>query len=346
MSSSTAHHVRGASIGALLALLLLLMALPASADAYRLGGERWRGKTITYYVDAKQYREAVRNAVRAWNASGMRIRFKAVSKRRAQLRIVYEKGPASATPSQGRGTLGYVRGGRNRVILPRVRPRANFDPPAATLVVAHEIGHVLGLRHDNRKCALMNTTVVGHSPEQCTSTELWEWRCRILERDDVRGAVHRYGGRVRAVRANPNCDMWKPPQPPTELSASYAVSDGEILRVSLRNPADNLPSWAMPTELGADPERFVDTEWEVSRDTCPTAPRDDGPPNHVARGTPGQRLASEVLLHETDPGRYCIAVWSRDAFQRMSTQSATAFFDIPSPPAEPMPDEAMPDEGW
>lgn len=65
MSSSTAHHVRGASICALLALLLLLMALPASADAYRLGGERWRGKTITYYVDAKQYREAVRNAVRA-----------------------------------------------------------------------------------------------------------------------------------------------------------------------------------------------------------------------------------------------------------------------------------------
>jgi hypothetical protein len=286
----------------------------------------------------------------------MRIRFKAVSKRRAQLRIVYENGPASAWPSHGMATLGYVRGGRNRVILPRVRPRANFDPFAATLVVAHELGHVLGLHHDDRKCALMNTTVVGHSPERCTSTELWEWRCRILERDDVRGAVRRYGGRVRAVRANPNCDMWKPPQPPTELSASYAVSDGEALRVSLRNPADNLPSWAMPTQLGADPKRSVDTEWEVSRDTCPTAPRDDGPRNHVARGTPGQRLASKVFLHDTDPGRYCIAVWSRDAFQRMSTQSTTAFFDIPSPPAKPMPaepmpdeampDEAMPDEGW
>lgn len=55
------------------AVALLLVASPASA--YQLGGRAWPTRTITYHA-GHVYPFAVRHAVRTWNTSGVRIRFR------------------------------------------------------------------------------------------------------------------------------------------------------------------------------------------------------------------------------------------------------------------------------
>ena len=46
----------------------------------------------------------------------------------------------------------------------------------------------------------------------------WEKRCRLLEADDVAGAIRRYGGRANAL-APEFCDLYPPPPPPLTLTA-------------------------------------------------------------------------------------------------------------------------------
>ena len=89
-------------------LMLAMLAagvIAAPSHAYNLGGKPWPTRTITYHAATPQYDAAIASAVAAWNASGMRVRFKAVSRRRAKLRIVYRSnsgGPA------GDAMLGFI----------------------------------------------------------------------------------------------------------------------------------------------------------------------------------------------------------------------------------------------
>ena len=73
------------------------------------------------------------------------------------------------------------------------------------LVVAHELGHVLGLDHEDRVCATMNSYLVNGSPERCPAAPAGSWICRLLRRDDVCGAVRLYGGTVRPIRGPQFC---------------------------------------------------------------------------------------------------------------------------------------------
>jgi hypothetical protein len=66
----------------------------------------------------------------------------------------------------------------------------DLDRYSAAQVIAHELGHVLGLGHTTVPCAAMS------AGWYCPDAPAGEWRCRLLERDDVEGAVHLYGGTV------------------------------------------------------------------------------------------------------------------------------------------------------
>jgi hypothetical protein len=69
----------------------------------------------------------------------------------------------------------------------------DLDRYSAAQVIAHELGHVLGLGHTTVRCAAMS------AGWYCPDAPAGEWRCRLLERDDVDGAVHLYGGTVRPL---------------------------------------------------------------------------------------------------------------------------------------------------
>jgi len=322
--------------GLLVAVLAVALAWAAPAEAFKLGGARWPGRTITFHASAPQYKAAIKVAVRAWNTSGARIRFKRAPRRRAQLQMIYghRGGPS------GRATLGYRStgtfvgklmngrryrgpvgcGGRVRkggkshkvrclhgahVFLDHVSAAKLADPFQRNymiVTVAHELGHVLGLRHVKDKCATMSYQRFDVCPKPPAA---WQLRCRPLERDDVRGAVRRYGGRVKPL-APAFCNSYAPAPPPTGVTAGVDQFGRLVVR------------WALaPGSVGA--------HIAIQRDTCATVPM--------------YTVATEYIGSHP-AGRYCVTLWGVDAQGRPGPPTslpvvvpAAARASAPEPPA-------------
>jgi hypothetical protein len=182
---------------ATLAALLLAVTLVPSASAYQLIGGRWATTTITYYNEVPPYTWAADTAAYAWNTSGARVKFVKTSRRDAKvligIRWYKAAGHAQVTRTNG------------RITGVRVGVRSGQDRYTMALVLAHELGHVLGLAHEDRVCATMNTFIDGNHPEHCPAAPEGMWVCRLLRVDDVRGAVRLYGGSVRPLRGPDFC---------------------------------------------------------------------------------------------------------------------------------------------
>lgn len=302
------------------------LALGGKADAnaaFRRAGWRWPMRRITYHVAARANARAIRTAVRTWNRSGVRLRFVRAPRRRARVSIRY-------WPQAGCVGGGVTGTSYNSVTGRAVRAEVRISRPdprniacsrwAITMVVAHELGHVLGLGHEPRRCALMNTRLVTLSPERCTPPlEPWRWRCRILEPDDVRGAVRLYGGRVRS-RGRPICDLFPAPATPASLAA-VPDSLGGIATTFVRPPAQTPPPHVI-----AGPESYLVA---YRANTCPASPDDPGSITTAGLWTVPASGVQQVLLSAPASGRYCIAVWARDGVGRFSAKPATTFADVP-----------------
>jgi hypothetical protein len=296
------------------------LAAAPGADAYQLGGRPWPRGVIPYYnaVPAQQW--AVREAARAWNTSGARVRFVAVPRSRA--RVIVKRWANSGCASHARATVGYVR--RATVwISDSHEETLACNRFTSAFFVAHEFGHVLGLLHESGGCALMNPTGSLFGGSGCGPPALpYEWRCGLVERDDIAGAVKLYGGRIPITRSSPTCPMYDAISAPPEFAVTYRP-DQKGIGLSFRRPASPaIPPFILV--LAGRPEAFA---FMSRRDSCPAA-TDVRNARRFTWSVPVEQ-ATEVLDRLHAPGRYCYAVWALDGFGRPSAEPATAWVDIP-----------------
>ena len=288
--------------------------------AYNAGNFRWAQRRIPYYNAAKSQRWAVRKAVEAWNRSGAGIRFKAVPRRRAKVLIRHppERGDRGCRAHAEAYPL--VRGRRVErgiVVIGRPYPRfAGCSRWGMAVIVAHELGHILGLKHERRRCAAMNPRLDSLHPSRCPRHPDWRWHCRILERDDIRGAIRLYGGRVRR-RGPQACNIFGPPRPVTELRATSRPYPGfASVQLNFRRPKPR----KSPAFLGRR-SGYVAT---ARRGRCPTKPSDGD-----VRAVEGdwevrpRRTQRASLNIDEEFGTYCVAVWTRDPASRLSRRMTT-----------------------
>ena len=154
----------------------------------------WPGSKIHYWADLpSRFDWPLKAAIASWNRSGLDMSFVRTSKAKARLRITI----GNTYGADGYATIGYQ--GSNWVHLRRglVVPCCG-EPPAYTKVVAahiiaHELGHVLGLQHTSG-CELM--TPVLELPTCSVMASRIGYYSRIVDRAAVKKTVARYGGRT------------------------------------------------------------------------------------------------------------------------------------------------------
>ena len=185
------------------------MATPAGAFVLN-GNEPWPGDPavieFSSVVKGSGDKWAVKTAVQAWNDSGLDLKFKRVPKSKAALVIHYFKGSCN----QGFSSISFPPfGGETNIGACNKSQRYQ-----QVQLVAHELGHVIGLGHENGTCAVMNERNVfkGSSetahPFKCSSPPRGSWRCRILQKDDLKGALRLYGGKLEPL-GPANCKLKK-----------------------------------------------------------------------------------------------------------------------------------------
>jgi hypothetical protein len=213
-------RIAGLSGGTAAVLLILLAASPRAPEGFKQHlpwresldapailpqneVRRWPRGEILYHNAVAEQAWAVGAAVRVWNESGADVRFTEVPAERADL--VIERIEVQGC-RRAEATVGRVP--RPRVRVFGIDPATpGCDPYNAAQALAHELGHVLGLEHDEGGCAAMNARGNLRGPEHCVRTPPGTWRCRLLELADVRRAVELYGGEVRPLRGPRACDL-------------------------------------------------------------------------------------------------------------------------------------------
>jgi hypothetical protein len=295
---------------------------PTQSHAYSRIGGKWAGGKITYYNGIKGYDPAVKAAVSAWNHSGAKVKFVRVSKKKARVKIRYMRDSScdglTRLPQTRRTT-------RATVYLPAPSaPDYCRDKSTITIYAAHELGHVLGLGHETRTCALMNPQGSRQGGSLCAEpggTQPWLWRCRIIEPDDLRGAIRIYGGKVKLskFKASPWCPVYAAPPPVTGLSAS-PTSDHRI-QISMTRPLDGLVPGYLARQFSV-PEPFAYVAYAPG--PCPAITSAIG---YAWRSIPVGGLLSNGVINNSalTPGTtYCVSVWAADAIGQPSAPSTAS----------------------
>lgn len=254
----------------------------ATASAYRV--RTWPRGVIPYFNAARNYDGRVRDAVRAWNASGVRVRFKRVPRSRARV-VIRNVGRGC----HGIATLGYAAHLRTHTVALGLR---DCQEEGASLVTTHELGHIIGLTHAQRACSVMSTPpqiFCGKPPKP------WQRHCRVLQADDLRRARRLYGGRAKPLGPE-FCDRWKVPGVPT---------DG-VLHLT----GETAVQWRTPTGAVATIRTSAAATCAMARDVSDASTaRLDG-----VRAIPGK--VQSLRLGHLDKGPICVVISAHDAYGR------------------------------
>lgn len=177
---------------------------PSVAPRFNTFPWYWSGNPAVITVDNKirKLRDPIKKALSIWNHSGIDIKWKFKSGGGADVKVVpYGNFPCGF----GLATTKYNSNGRAYEALVQLGTNSNPKKCLYTDVItaAHEFGHVLGLDHEDDKCAVMNSSSSSLDdggtdpnaawPAQCDpQTDMWY--CRVLSEDDLKGAKSIYGG--------------------------------------------------------------------------------------------------------------------------------------------------------
>ncbi len=317
----TRTRLRLLLVGAAAATLALAA---GPAQAYRLGGQRWTKRTITVKTPSR-YRAPVADAIRAWNTSGVRVRFRMVTAGRGDITVgsLPVKTGAACGKSyrlRGKPIAGLASIGAQRGAFIKLDP--NCDRFELVFVATHELGHNLGLLHDDRKCALMAADPSPKCPYvNATQTLPWEYVCRPLYADDVAGAIRRYGGTMRPIPADHVCLRAPVPAPAGAPIVQIAPSDTlAATRISWNNPADaNLQRVSVTRRSGECANHpILDTAYRI-RGGVPDLMGDF---SVVVAATPG---AAQSVTEANPPtgGTVCYSVWTIGADNRWRHGAST-----------------------
>ena len=334
---------------ALASAVLVLAAAPALA--FHVQGRPWPGHVITYHNDFRADAAVVRAAVHDWNTSGARVRFVPAPASRAEVTILpmpviplsrLEKTTGSPD-ALGYATLGAfpsyvpVRGPTGGIVhgphvwLARVGARDHYGVRLSLgtmdRVAVHEFGHILGLGHAHRSCAIMQPLLnmgcgIGRRE--------WLGLCRDpLEPDDIRGAVSLYGGREPSFHER-LCTI--SPRPGTPRKVSVRLTDGN---------AEAVFRWKNPVGVTPRPGHLIDPyaldghptveayQIQGSSSGCPVGHR-----NLLERELTHSGAWTAATL-PLPPGSWCVTVRAIDWFGRLG-RAVTVRVAVP-PPGQPSP---------
>lgn len=191
---------RPAATTAAAAVVAAMFAAPTSADGYVLNGGRpsLDGPEVTYWNGLRAYEPGVRAAVAAVNRARVGIKLVPAPRRRAYIRFVGLL-PLSCNTNGEAGRYDATAAGWN------IRFARGCNRTMRHLMVAHELGHVLGLLHEERTCAVMNSWMDRSrgAPHRCV-TGRFDWHRSPFRRDDLRGLRRMWRNTPPQARISPS----------------------------------------------------------------------------------------------------------------------------------------------
>jgi predicted Zn-dependent protease len=194
------------ALAALVAAVLSVCAVPLVAAPSRT----WPGPIRVY--NPTGWQRSVAAAIGAWNRTGARVRFVLVSRvADTDVVIVASDRALAEVCRPRRGCMGYAwpvghrpsAGTPAYVYLPDAPAQEVKDDAVTATTAAHELGHILGLRH-RTGCSIMNPAALEQScPAKDLHPSAETYLCGPM-RADVDDAIALYGGR-RARAYRPVC---------------------------------------------------------------------------------------------------------------------------------------------